>query len=124
VQQKGRILIVEPDDLIGGLLERWLGEAGYTVIIQALRELSDAHIGGEIPQLVIADVPSPRSAEKIIHALRQGYASPILVISARFRRGLGSSTDVARQLGVRRILPKPFTRGELLAAVGESIDVE
>jgi DNA-binding response OmpR family regulator len=124
VQQKGRILIVEPDDLIGGLLERWLGEAGYTVIIQALRELSDAHIVGEGPQLVIADVPSPRSAEKIIHALRQEYASPILVISARFRRGLGSSTDVARQLGVRRILPKPFTRGELLAAVGESIDVE
>jgi DNA-binding response OmpR family regulator len=124
VQQKGRILIVEPDDLIGGLLERWLGEAGYIVIIQALRELSDAHIGGEVPQLVIADVPRPRSAEKIIRALREVYASPILVISARFRRGLGSSTDVARQLGVRGILPKPFTRGELLAAVGESIDVE
>jgi hypothetical protein len=29
---------------------------------------------------------------------------------------------LARQLGVRKILPKPFTRGELLSAVGESID--
>jgi hypothetical protein len=29
---------------------------------------------------------------------------------------------VARQLGVRNVLPKPFTRGELLSAVSESID--
>jgi len=124
VQQRGRILVVEPDDLIGGLLDRWLGEAGYTVIIRALRELRGAPIGGEAPQLIVADVPSPRSAEKIIRALREVYPSPILVISARFRRGLGSSTDVARQIGVHRILPKPFTRDELLSAVGESIDAQ
>jgi hypothetical protein len=29
---------------------------------------------------------------------------------------------VARQLGVRNVLPKPLTRGELLSAVSESID--
>jgi hypothetical protein len=29
---------------------------------------------------------------------------------------------VARQLGVSKVLPKPFTRGELLSAVSESID--
>jgi hypothetical protein len=35
---------------------------------------------------------------------------------------MGSSISVARQLGVRNVVPKPFTRGELLSAVGESID--
>jgi hypothetical protein len=38
------------------------------------------------------------------------------------RRGTGSSISVARQLGVRNVLPKPFTHGELLSAVSESID--
>src|SRR5262245_50055095 len=34
VQEKGRIHVIEPDDLIRGLLERWLGEAGYTVVVE------------------------------------------------------------------------------------------
>jgi len=118
VQQKGRILVVEPNDLILGLLERWLGEAGYTVVVETLQSLP--HVVG--PDLVIVDVPAPRSAERIIKSVRAVFASPILLLSARFRRGTGSSSNVARQLGVRKVLPKPFTRGELLSAVGESID--
>jgi len=45
-----------------------------------------------------------------------------LLLSARFRQGMGSSSSVARQLGVRNVLPKPFTRDELLSAVGESLE--
>jgi DNA-binding response OmpR family regulator len=117
VQRKALILVVEPDDLILGLLERWLGEAGYEVVVQAPPE-------GQEPRLVIVDVPTPRSAGKIIKSVREVHASPILLLSATFRRGAGSSRSVARQLGVRGVLPKPFTRGELLAAVVESIDGE
>jgi len=124
VQQKGHILVVEPDDLILGLLERWLGEAGYTVVVEALSNLPAAVDDGGRPQLVIIDVPTPRSAGKTIESLQEAYASPILLLSARFRRGLGSSSDVARELGVAQILPKPFTRGELLAAVAASIDAQ
>ena len=115
-------MVVEPDDLIRELLERWLKEAGYTVVFQDLHELPKARNEESAPDLVVADVPSPRSVQKLVQFLRDVYASPVLLVSARFRRGLGSSTDVARQLGVRRILPKPFTRGELLAAVNESIE--
>ena len=122
MQQKGRILVVESDDLILGLLERWLGEAGYTVVNQALQSLPQA-VGEEAqPRLVIIDLPTPRSAGKTIESIRQEYGRPILLLSARLRRGTNSSSDVARQLGVRKVLPKPFTRGELLSAVGESID--
>ena len=50
VQKRGYIVIVETDDLIRELLERWLGEAGYGVIaaaefrdsIQASRKFSIA----------------------------------------------------------------------------------
>jgi len=122
VQQKGRILVVEPNDLILSLLERWLGEAGYTVVVGTSQSLAPA-VGEEgEPELVIIDVPTPRSAEKTVKSVREVHASPILLLSARFRRGTGSSISVARQLGVRNVLPKPFTRGELLSAVSESID--
>ena len=124
VQQKGYILVVEPDDLILGLLERWLREAGYTVVVETTRKLPEAVADGSGSRLVIVDVPTPRGAEKTIESLREVYAGPILLLSARFRRGLASSGDVARQLGVSKVLPKPFTREELLSAVGESIDAQ
>jgi DNA-binding response OmpR family regulator len=121
VQQKRRILVVEPNDLIVGLLERWLSEAGYVVLVDGVQNRMRPGALDE-PQLVIVDVPTPRSAEKIIKTVRGAHASPILLLSARFRRGTGFSHSVARQLGVRNVLPKPFTRSELLLAVEQSID--
>ena len=112
MNRKGFILIREDDDLIRDLLERWLGEAGYAVAETAI----------ETPRLVIADVPTPSVAQPLIESLRAVYAAPILVLSARFRRGLGGSAEAARRLGVKKVLPKPFTRRELLAAVAEALE--
>ncbi|MET1084328.1 MAG: response regulator [Burkholderiales bacterium] len=117
MHQKSYILVVESDDLIRQLLERWLGEAGYAVVAAA----SCPAALERVPCLVIANVSSPRNAAELIRSLQVRHAAPILVVSARFRRGLGSSVEVAQRLGVGKVLPKPFTREELLAAVGESI---
>ena len=122
MRQKVRILVVEPNDLILGLLERWLGEADYTVRVAASLRLLE--LGGEPPHLIIIDVPTPRSAEKMISSVRETLSSPILLLSATFGRATSSSSYAARQLGVRKILAKPFTREELLSAVGESIGTD
>ena len=110
---KAYVVVLENDPLIRPLLERWLGEAGFAV--------ASAAVSAPKPVLVIADVPDPHSAEALIGALRE-YAAPILVLSARFRRGLAGSAEAARRLGVKKVLPKPFTRKELLAAVRESVE--
>ncbi len=110
---KGYVVIREEDAQIRELLERWLHEAGYLV--------AAAGAGDTKPLLVIADVPEPQAADALVRSLR-AYAAPILVISARFRRGLAGSVEAARRLGVKKVLPKPFTRKELLAAVRESVD--
>jgi len=118
MRSQGYIVIVETDDLIRELLERWLGEAGYGVVL-----CTRDHVQAVVkPQLVIADVSNPGSAGATIGALRAAYSAPILALSALFRRGLGGSEDAARRLDVCKVLPKPFTREELLAAVSESID--
>ena len=112
---KGYIVVLEEDPLIRPLLERWLGEVGYAVV-------APAPPGGEKKlALVIADVPDPHSAEALLGSLRE-YAAPILVLSARFRRGLAGSAEAARRLGVKKVLPKPFTRKEPLAAVHEALE--
>jgi CheY-like chemotaxis protein len=113
VNSKGYIRIFEQDPLIRPLLERWLGEAGYEVTTPAAGRAKLA--------LVIADVPDPQAAERLIHSLQE-YAVPILLLSGRFRPGLASSVEAARRLGVNKVLPKPFTRRELLAAVHEVLE--
>ena len=118
MQRKDHIVIVETDDLIRALVERWLGEAGYAVVAGG----SDAP-GLEQPvRLVIVNVSKPRNPGALIRSMQAKYEAPILVISGRFRRGLSGSTDAAQQLGARKVLPKPFTRAELLAAVREAIE--
>ena len=109
------VVIVEPDDLIRGLLERWLGEAGYRAIVIA----SNHDLPRVEPRLVIADISAPGTAGNTIAALRATYVAPILALSARFRRGLGASREPAQRLHVDKVLPKPFTHAQLLRAVRE-----
>lgn len=114
---KGYVVVLEEDPLIRPLLERWLAEAGYQVAPPP------AGAGEARPALVIADVPDPHSAEALLGSLRE-YAAPIIVLSARFRRGLAGSVEAARRLGVEKVLPKPFAREELLSAVRETLEGE
>ena len=112
---KGFVVIQEEDVQIRELLEQWLREAGYLVARRdAVLETA--------PALVIVNVPEPHAADGVIRSLKGVYAAPILALSARFRRGLAGSVEAARRLGVKKVLPKPFTRKELLAAVRESVD--
>ena len=117
VPSQGCIVIVEPDELIRELLERWLGEAGYEVAFDA----RDHAVPMDMPRLVIADISDPGGAGSTIEALQAAYAAPILALSARFRRGLGGSSEPAQRLHVGKVLPKPFTRDELLSAVREAV---
>src|SRR5215216_4835384 len=74
VNRKGVILIQEEDDLIRGLLERWLSEAGYTVgLVEPKRR---AKPPGDVPRLVVVNLPSPRGSQPLIDSLRQVYAAP------------------------------------------------
>ena len=117
----GLILVVETNDLIRDLLERWLKEAGYRVESRRSPQTDEILYQGEALCLIIVDVPRPRPGEDVIRTIRGTYAGPILALSGRFRHGLDQSDDVAERIGANRVLPKPFSCKELLAAVVEAM---
>jgi len=114
---RGTVLVVETDDLSRQLLCLWLGEAGYAVeALSSLAQDSQVH-----PDLVVLNVPRSSTLQAALESLSGRYSVPVVAISPRFRRGLGASAAAAGRLGVRRLLPKPFSREELLRAVAESL---
>jgi DNA-binding response OmpR family regulator len=121
VHRKGYILVLEGDDLIRQLLERWLGEGGYSVATGDVEQLRRADASAPSPSLVILDVADPRSADALVRRVQSVYAVPVIAVSARFRRGLGTSHDAAVRFGACKLLPKPFSRDELMEAVREAM---
>jgi CheY-like chemotaxis protein len=113
VSVKGCVVIVEPDDLVRRLLERWLREAGFEVAAVATHD----PLPLVMPRLIVADISESDSARIMIEALQAAYAAPIVATSARFRRGLRGSSEPAKRLHVDKVLPKPFRREQLLRAI-------
>jgi len=109
------ILLLEGDTLMRGLLRDWLTSAGYAVYEAAPR----AAVRTPGVDLVIVDLYMPRAdGARIIRAVQRSHpGTPVIAISGQFRMGLAATSPVAHELGAARILAKPFSREDLLAAV-------
>lgn len=115
-----QILLIDDDDLLRGVLAKALVHAGH-VVIQA----ADGQQGVELARatsvdLVITDLimPVQEGVETIVKLRRERPALPIIAISG----GVTHSKlylEIAAKIGARRILAKPFTPQELLAAIDE-----
>ncbi len=113
VRARYRIAIAETDDQMRQLLSRWLQAAGHRVDVLTIEALQQ----GDGFDLIIADVAEPRAALPVIRRVQAMHDAPVLLTSARFRHGQNDSTQLAQQLGVSAVLPKPFARAELLRAI-------
>jgi CheY-like chemotaxis protein len=108
------IVVQEPDELIRPLVQLWLEDAGYQVSTSVPRAVR--------PDLLILDAARPGHVASRLAALGFDPDTPVLMVSASFRRGLGASKETARRFGARKVLPKPYTQVELLAAVAAALD--
>ena len=115
-----RILLIDDDDLLRGVLAKALGHAGHTVI-----QASDGRLGVELARatpvdLVITDLVMPvqEGVETILQLRREQPLLPVIAISG----GLSNSKlylDIAAKIGARRVLAKPFTPRELIDQIEE-----
>ncbi len=114
-QQEAHLLIVDDDEKIRGLLQKFLARNGY--LVTAARDAAHARriLGGLDFDLIVLDVMMPgEDGFSLTRDLRQNRTTPILLLTAR-----GDSDDRIRGLeaGADDYLPKPFEPKELLLRV-------
>jgi CheY-like chemotaxis protein len=110
-----RIVVIEEDSLMRGLLVEWLSAEGYSVSASATGET----LVPDQADLVIVDVYMPRNkgAERLRAVKATHPHTPLIAISGQFRSGLAGPCAAAETLGVRQVIAKPFSQTDLLAAV-------
>ena len=107
------VLVIEDDPQIQRFLAAALEAHGYAVEIAANGAEGLRLAALHQPQIAIVDLGLPdTSGLDVIARLREWYAQPILVLSARSREG---DKIAALDSGADDYLTKPFGVGELLA---------
>ena len=108
-----RLLVIEDDPQIQRFLSTALAAHGYDLHIAQNGEDGLRAAAAREPDIVIVDLGLPDiSGLDVIARLREWFARPILVLSARSRE---NDKVAALDLGADDYLTKPFGIGELLA---------
>lgn len=120
MQPKGRILIIEDDEVVASSLELLLRDHGYDVRVadsggQALLQLASS----EPFSLILLDYRLPDiTAEELVEQLPTVGAQLVPVI---LMTGARDPQGKARQLKCVTSLPKPFALGELFSALDSHV---
>ena len=109
-----RVLVIDADCALTGLLDEWLCALGCTVVHGG----SAGDAGGPFDAAIV-DVPYPRQGgvDLVGRVAARHPATPILALSSTFFARIECHGPVARALGVACVLPKPATREALTNAV-------
>ena len=118
-----RILLVDDEDQIRSTYAALLRARGHEVTTAADGREAVELFGKELFDLVITDVVMPRMGAAEAIAAMRALRPDIKIIAAYGGGRVGEPGNVAtvRHLGADRLLSKPFTLGELEAAVGETL---
>jgi two-component system, OmpR family, response regulator MprA len=113
MDRTARVLVVEDDDEIAGVLQRSLRLEGYDVRISPDGEAALTDARSFVPDLVILDLGLPRlDGMEVAKRLRADDDVPILMLTAR---DAVESRVEGLDVGADDYLVKPFERQELLA---------
>jgi len=108
-----RILLIEDDVRLAGLVAEYLGEAGFRVAHVALGEAGLERLAREPHDAVVLDLSLPdMDGLDVCRQLRARHDIPVLMLTAR---GEPADRVVGLELGADDYLPKPFEPRELLA---------
>jgi two-component system phosphate regulon response regulator OmpR len=110
-----RILLIDDDVALGGMVADYLAQAGYRVTTAATARDGEQRLKREVYDLLILDLMLPDAdGLEVCRRIRQSSDLPILMLTAR-----GDAMDrvVGLEIGADDYLPKPFEPRELLARV-------
>jgi DNA-binding response OmpR family regulator len=110
-----RILAIDDDEAIRGLVRDYLGENGFEVLLGANGEEMNRILESEQVDLVVLDVKLPgEDGFSLARALRSRSNIPIIMLTGQ---GLEIDRVAGLELGADDYLTKPFSPRELLARI-------
>ena len=116
---KYKVLVVEDDQSVAGMIQTILETNGYQVLTAQRCQQGILMMTSHVPDLVLLDLGLPdMDGEEFIRATRCSSAIPIIVLSARSEEADKVS---ALDLGANDYITKPFGTAELLARVRASL---
>jgi two-component system phosphate regulon response regulator OmpR len=108
-----RILLIEDDARLAGMVSEYLGEAGFHVSVAARGRIGLERLAREPFDALVLDLMLPdMDGLEVCRQLRARSNTPVLMLTAR-----GDAMDrvVGLEMGADDYLPKPFEPRELLA---------
>jgi two-component system, chemotaxis family, chemotaxis protein CheY len=117
------ILIIVDDDSLRAALHRNLHKEGYTIMEASEGRRGLKQLEQSPADLILLDMfmPDKDGLETIGELRRTHPEARIIAMSGGWANGRVDVLHVAKKLGVRRTLAKPFTREQLLDAVREEL---
>ena len=116
-----RILLVDDDESFRKMLHETLQRAGYQVQDAANGKVALKLYRQEPADLIITDIfmPEKEGLETIMEVRRINPNVKIIAISGEGRGGPIGYLQIAKQLGAKRALVKPFSSKEVLETVAQ-----
>lgn len=117
------ILIIDDDDSLRDSLRRTLHKEGYRIMEASEGRRGLKQLERQPADLILLDMfmPEKDGLETIGELRRTHPGIRIITMSGGGFKGTVDVLPVAKKLGVRRTLAKPFTREQLLDAVREEL---
>lgn len=120
--QKKRIMVVEDEEAIRGLLETVLKESGYNPVLADNVDLALKKIHqGDLPDLILLDLIMPKKdGTELLKALKRDCLAeriPVILISASHK-----VKGVAGEYKIKSYLEKPFDIGDLQESIKKLIN--
>jgi DNA-binding NtrC family response regulator len=117
-----RILLIDDDEQVRGMVKRMLARAGYADVVEAGDGAAGMRLLGREPfDLVITDIimPGQEGIETIMELSRDYPRIKIIAMSGGGRIDPRGYLETASHLGANRTLAKPFKSSDLIGVVTE-----
>ena len=119
-----RILIIDDEATVRLAIRQMVEWAGHEAVEAENGEQGVALQRESPTDLVIADMimPERHGIDAVAEIMRNDPDVPVIAISGGAMMGNTDYLPIARKLGVRRILDKPFEMSQLLTAIRDCLE--